>query len=144
MQAKVHALGKRKTGEPPESSYRKEATLASRKTWSNKTRSKGSQQKSEMEWVIKALFPEYVKEFKFSDRRFKFDYYIPGLKLGIEYEGIMVEKEEVSDHTSRVGYTSNCEKYNLAQILGYKVLRYTVLNYKDLGRDLQELLNQPK
>jgi hypothetical protein len=116
----------------------------STKTWSKETRSKGTKQKAEMEWVIKAMFPEYVKEFKFSDRKFRFDFYIPWLKTGIEYEGIMVKSEEKSGHTSMAGYSSNCEKYNLAQILGYRVLRYTALNHKTLGTDLQTLLDNHK
>jgi hypothetical protein len=114
------------------------------KTWSKETRAKGTKQKAEMEWVIKAMFPEYVKEFKFSDRKFRFDFYIPWLKTGIEYEGIMVKSEEKSGHTSMAGYSSNCEKYNLAQILGYRVLRYTALNHKTLGTDLQTLLDNHK
>lgn len=110
------------------------------KTTSTKTRStKGIKQKDDMEFVIKDLFPAYVKEYKFCDtRRFKFDYYIPVLKVGIEYDGLNSEK---SRHTTLTGFSKDCEKTNLAQILGYKVLRYTSLNYKDLGRDLQTILD---
>lgn len=77
------------------------------------------------------------KEYLFSLRKFRFDYALDAAKIAIEYEGLMSEK---SGHTTITGYTSNCEKYNLACILGWKVLRYTALNYKQLENDLKELL----
>lgn len=103
---------------------------------------KGDKAKREMKEVLLKLFDERdVKtEHRFSDRKFKFDFaVIPGMyriKIAIEYEGLMSEK---SGHTTVTGYTSNCDKYNLACILGWKVLRYTALNYKNLECDLREL-----
>lgn len=100
---------------------------------------KGDKAKAEM-WTVLCWCGEYVEqEHKFSDeRKFKFDFAIPKMKIAIEYEGLMSEK---SGHTSPTGYTSNCEKYNLATCLGWRMLRYTALNYKDLENDLRKLLN---
>ena len=85
---------------------------------------------------------EYVTEHKFlSDRKFRFDAAIPSLKIAIEYEGILSEK---SGHTTLVGFTKNTEKYNLAVIEGWKLLRYTCKNYQDFGRDLERLLKSLK
>lgn len=83
-----------------------------------------------------------VTEHKFLDnRRFKFDFAIPDRMIGIEYEGTMSRK---SRHTTVTGYSKDCEKYNLASINGWTVLRYTALNYGDVERDLKQLFNQVK
>ena len=79
------------------------------------------------------------REFRFCvNRRFRADYYVPPLNVLIEYEGVY---SRVSRHTSLSGYATDCEKYNLAQIMGYKVLRYTAKNYKHVMIDL-DLLEQ--
>lgn len=81
-----------------------------------------------------------VEEFKFSKtRKFKADYAIPDKMILIEFEGIISGK---SRHTTITGYTGDCNKYNLAAILGYRVLRYTALNFKDSWRDLETILNE--
>lgn len=114
----------------------------------------GDKAKAQMLAVIQKQLHHYPtaklyhgdNELKFSDdRKFKFDYaiIIPGMvdhdiKCAIEYEGLMSEK---SGHTTVTGYTSNCQKYNLATCLGWKLLRYTALNHKDLESDLKKLLN---
>lgn len=73
-------------------------------------------------------------EYKFDkERKFRFDFCIPELKLAIEYEGLMSAK---SRHTTISGYTMDTEKYNLAASQGWIVYRYTAANYKQLERDL--------
>lgn len=99
---------------------------------------KGDKAKAEMYSTITRLFGYCADtEFRFSKRRFKFDFAIPHRKIAVEYEGLMSEK---SGHTTVKGYTSNCRKYNLAALHGWKVLRYTALNYKQLENDLKQLL----
>lgn len=94
----------------------------------------GDKYKSHIHLVLFALYvSELEQEYKFSDRKFRFDWAIPGIKLAVEYNGIMSEK---SGHTTVTGHTKDCEKINLAQILGWKVLVYTPLNYENIGRDL--------
>jgi len=51
---------------------------------------------------------------------------IPALKVAVEYEGIYGK----SRHTTMSGYTGDCEKYNEAQILGWRVLRFTAKNIR--------------
>jgi hypothetical protein len=76
------------------------------------------------------------EEYKFHvERNFRLDYFIPALKLGIEYEGIMSEK---SRHTTVTGYSKDTDKYRLAALEGINVLRYTPLNYKNVIDDLNE------
>lgn len=82
----------------------------------------------------------YVQELKFDDmRRYRFDWAIPDLKLAIEYEGLNSEK---SRHTTKKGYTGDCQKYNLAVINGWKVLRYTAMNYSDFAQDIKVFLRK--
>jgi len=51
---------------------------------------------------LKDIYPDVVAEFKFLDnRRFRFDWYIPSKKCGIEYEGLFAKK---SRHTSIKGF----------------------------------------
>lgn len=104
---------------------------------SNKTMTK-----KDIEFYLISTGLNYSTEFKFlSDRKFRFDFYLPDFCTGIEYEGIISAKAR---HTSVTGFTKDCEKYNLAQLNGYKVLRYTALNVKDLIRDVEFLINLKK
>lgn len=83
-----------------------------------------------------------VKELVFDvERNFRFDwcFIVPGnpeTKMAIEYEGLFSKK---SRHTTKTGFTRDAEKYNLAQSLGWKVNRYTAINYRDLENDLLKL-----
>jgi very-short-patch-repair endonuclease len=79
------------------------------------------------------------RELKFSpDRKFRFDWAVPAFKIAIEYEGgIFMEK---SGHNTGTHFTKDTDKYNLAQQLGWKVLRFTVLNYKNLIQQLNQSL----
>jgi len=91
-----------------------------------------------IERVLRAARIPFVNEHKFSEsRKFRFDIAILHLKVGIEYEGLMSAK---SRHTTMTGFTNDASKYNLAQLEGWKVLRYTVLNYKQFVEDLKLLL----
>ena len=70
----------------------------------------------------------YEREFKFHDKRkWRADFIIAGYPLLVEYEGIKGK----SRHTTITGYSNDCEKYNQAQIIGYTVLRYTVIHLKN-------------
>jgi len=84
------------------------------------------------------LTPQTELQFA-KPRKFRFDFAFPEMKLAIEYEGMFSEK---SGHTSIAGYSDNCQKYNLALKLGWRVLRYTALNYKEVLIDLPLLMNK--
>jgi hypothetical protein len=71
------------------------------------------------------------------DRKWRFDFAIPELKIAIEYEGLMSEK---SRHTTIKGFTGDTEKYNEAAVQRWKVMRYTALNYKTILADLNKIL----
>jgi hypothetical protein len=95
--------------------------------------------KNNFETVVTSLGYKVMPEYKFiEDRKFRADWLVlAGNKhVLIEYEGVMAAK---SRHTSVKGYTRDCEKYNLAQMNGYIILRYTVLNFQDVLKDLEEI-----
>ena len=81
---------------------------------------------------------DFVTELQFDEnRKFRFDYAIPSLKLAIEYEGVFSKK---SRHTTVNGFSEDCIKYNLAVCSGWRVLRYTAKNYLNLETDLKKML----
>lgn len=82
------------------------------------------------------------EEYRFDPvRKWRLDFAFEDIKMGVEYEGIMSEK---SRHTTAEGYTGDTNKYNAAQAAGWKVLRFTALNYKDLITELNKHLNNTK
>lgn len=82
---------------------------------------------------------EVVREHKFHpERKWRFDFAVPAHKVAIEYEGLNSEK---SGHTTLVGYTGDTEKYNAAQALGWKVIRFTAKNYKKVLTELKKLID---
>lgn len=104
-------------------------------------RSNGSKTKAWIELQLTAwceangltLIPEY----RFSERRFRFDYAIfkdDKPVLAVEYEGgVFMEK---SGHNTAKHYTKDTIKYNLAASLGWTIFRYTILNHTNLPQDL--------
>ena len=73
--------------------------------------------------VIKSVFPSVVCEYRFNPkRRWRADFAVPEEKILIEIEGGLWK---YGRHNRTTGYTKDMEKYNSAQILGFKVLRYT-------------------
>lgn len=80
---------------------------------------------------------DYYKEYKFlHDRKFRFDYIflldnslIKG--VAVEFEGGVWSNGR---HIRPLGFIKDCEKYNLASINGYIVLRFTSECLKDPNR----------
>lgn len=82
---------------------------------------------------------ELEKEYKFlRDRRFRFDYAVPSLKIAFEYEGIFSKK---SRHLTVTGYSRDVEKYNLAQAEGWVVIRATPIVLKKI-KEFEELVRR--
>jgi very-short-patch-repair endonuclease len=80
-----------------------------------------------------AKFPEPRREGKFHPTRtWRFDFSWPNRMLAVEVEGGTWQK---SRHTTGSGFEKDCEKYNEAVMLGWKVLRVTKTMVED-GRAL--------
>lgn len=76
-------------------------------------------------WFIIVLekLPRPEREFKFHPhRKWRFDFAYPDRKVAIECEGGTWSRGR---HTRGSGFEADCEKYNAAAILGWKVLRLT-------------------
>jgi len=78
-------------------------------------------------------------------RKWRFDYAIPSVKIACEYHGIasFVGKKGQSGHGSITGLTRDCEKFNQADILGWRVLSFTAMHFTDRTRK-QHKLTSPK
>lgn len=69
-----------------------------------------------------------VPEYKFhKHRRWAFDFALPKYRVAFEYEGIFYLKggSGKSRHLTPKGYTEDCEKYDWAALMGWKVIRIT-------------------
>ncbi len=98
--------------------------------------------KQNIYFTLQEMKVPFVQEYRFHPTRlWRFDFAIPSLKIACEYEGIVSGK---SRHTTITGFSGDTDKYNQAVIYGWKVLRYTTLNYQNLQKDLRELLKQAK
>lgn len=81
--------------------------------------------------------PEPVQEFAFCPgRKYRADFAFPDKKLLIELEGGIHNNGR---HTRPRGYSMDCEKYNQATILGWRILRYTSIMMKN---DPQTMISQ--
>lgn len=71
-----------------------------------------------------AGLPEPEREFRFDKvRRWRFDFaYEKPHMIGIEVEGGTWRNGR---HTRGAGYEKDCEKYNAAVLLGWRVFRFT-------------------
>lgn len=64
------------------------------------------------------------REYKFHPtRKWMFDFAWPAIKLAVEVEG--GTKFGKSRHSRGSGFEGDCEKYNAAIMLGWRILRYT-------------------
>jgi len=98
-----------------------------------------AKQLTEMKQILRIMKHDFKEEHRFHPvRRFKFDIALVEYKIAIEYEGLNSVK---SGHTTALGYTKDCIKYNLATLCGWRVLRYTAIedNYKNMMRDIIDL-----
>ncbi len=84
-----------------------------------------------------SVFPNPIKEYQFlPDRKFRFDYAWPAQRIALEIEGgIWVGGR----HINPQGFSKDIEKYNLAAINNWMLLRVTSDMLKD-GKDVCDLL----
>jgi len=92
-----------------------------------------------------AKLPEPVNEHRFhTTRKWRFDFAYPDKAIAIECEGGTWSRGR---HTRGGGFENDCEKYNTAALMGWKVLRFTRAMIENgvavdmIGRALKELDN---
>lgn len=85
----------------------------------------------------------FVREFKFSKtRKWRADFCWIKQMIIVEIEGCVFQ---CGRHVRGKGFTADCEKYNEATILGYRVLRVTTEHVQN-GKALdwvERLINDP-
>ena len=92
--------------------------------------------------ILCAGLPTPEREYRFAPpRRYRADFAYPEKMLLIEVEGGVWVR---GAHTRGGHYNSDCEKYNLAAKLGYRVLRFTSNMIKDGSAlmTIEEVLNE--
>lgn len=96
---------------------------------------------TEPEFVFEAQLradklPPFEREYRFdSERRYRFDFAWPSLKLAVELEGAIWQ---AGAHSRPLGIIRDMAKGNLAVMLGWSVLRYTPAQVKH-GEALAEV-----
>jgi very-short-patch-repair endonuclease len=83
-------------------------------------------------------------EFRFHvDRRWRFDYAIPDLKIAIEIEGGIWQ---YGRHNHPIGFSKDCEKYNTATLMGWIIFRLpdSEINFERIGEIAEFVKNKIK
>lgn len=84
-------------------------------------------------WRAAGIKEAPIAEYRFHPvRRFRFDYAWLNALVAVEIEGGIYTNGR---HTRGKGYKADMEKYNLATLLGWVILRYTPtdINYKQIA-----------
>jgi hypothetical protein len=70
-----------------------------------------------------AISGRFTAEYRFEPtRKWRFDFAWPELMIAAEVEG---GTWQTSRHTNPIGFERDCEKYNRASQLGWRVFRFT-------------------
>ncbi len=100
--------------------------------------------------LMAAKLPEPTREHTFCNgRRWRFDFAWPGSMLAVEVEGVVFSNANtrrkphekpraLGRHQRAAGYSKDCDKYNEAALLGWRVLRFTQVHIKN-GTALQTI-----
>lgn len=73
--------------------------------------------------ILSQLDPIPVREHRFhSVRKWRFDFAYPDFMIAVEIEG---GTRNNGRHNRHEGFTADCEKYNTAVVMGWRVLRFT-------------------
>ncbi len=75
---------------------------------------------------------DLVEEYRFhKSRKWRFDLAVPSRKIAFEYEGIFRGNTR---HIRNTGYSKDCEKYNHAALLDWRVYRFTAFDFGSQGK----------
>ena len=142
---KKSACGKLNTHLYESATQRESAQLSDKH---KKIKKRPSKEVQWMHWQIFAWCKEqnllFFSELQFHDfRKYRFDFAVTNnedhkkatFKIGIEYHGLNSKK---SGHTTITGFTKDQDKARLAQSEGWKVLAFTVLDYKKIIQELDK------
>jgi len=90
-----------------------------------------SQAEETLAMQLKAANIEFEREYRFHPvRKWRFDFAFPGHKVAAEVEGGVFVKGR---HTRGAAFVKDCEKYNAAAELGWRVFRFVPRQHIDTG-----------
>lgn len=90
--------------------------------------------------IVSGICDGWIYEYKFDSlRKFKFDYANFRLKIAIEMEGGIYTG---TGHAKIGKYLSDMEKYNMAQIKGWIVLRYGHGQERKIAGDVKKAIEK--
>lgn len=92
--------------------------------------------------ILKSVCIEWLQELRFdSVRKFKFDYGHWKLKIAVEMEGGIYTG---TGHVKTGTYLKDMQKYNMAQIRGWMVLRYAYGQENNIKDDVLKAIERRK
>lgn len=92
--------------------------------------------------ILKSLCVGWIPEYKFmSERKFRFDYGHLKFKIAVEMEGGIYTG---TGHVKIGKYLSDMEKYNLATLRGWMVLRYAYGQENNIKDDVLKAIERRK
>jgi len=87
--------------------------------------------------IFKTLRSKVVEEYRFHPvRHWRFDFAVPALMIAIEIEGGIFAGQRLG-HSTGKSIKKDMEKYNMATLMGWKVLRYMPEQIGECVRDLE-------
>ena len=97
-----------------------------------------------MSMLLRSMKIDYEQEYPFLGnkskngkyRKWKLDFAIPEIKLAIEMEGGVFTKGR---HTRPMGFIKDIEKYNQLTEHGWRLLRYSINEFKDTTRMIEQI-----
>ena len=93
----------------------------------------GNTQPSSLEVLFEHIWgalggPRLEREYRFSERGWRFDFALPEQRIAIEIEGGLYRGR----HTQAKGFIEDCHKYNAATMAGWRVIRLTTAHLSPL------------
>jgi very-short-patch-repair endonuclease len=67
--------------------------------------------------------PKPEREYRFCERKWRFDFAWPEVRIAVEIEGGINEGKRRGYHMRKEGFLKDAAKYNRASILGWRVFR---------------------
>ncbi len=90
--------------------------------------------------ILNSIYQGWIPEYKFiSERKFKFDYGHLKLKIAVEMEGGIYQG---TGHAKTGRYLSDLEKYNMAILRGWLLLRYAYGQENLIANDVRKAVQK--
>jgi hypothetical protein len=87
--------------------------------------------------MLQAAFPDAITEYRFySKRRWRLDWYVPSIRVGIEIEGGIWTRGR---HNRPLGFMRDMEKYNSAALMGITIYRIPAHELKSCKKVMEHI-----